>query len=123
MRVGEFEVKGLDVDAKTRCKHYHCEVDIIAIKFPCCETYYPCHLCHEAVAGHSPSVWSQAQFDESAVLCGACGHEFSIRQYLECNNTCPNCSAQFNPGCSIHYELYFDVEGFEFSKEKKGSLA
>jgi uncharacterized CHY-type Zn-finger protein len=47
-------VKGVEVDSKTRCRHYHSEKDIIAIKFKCCAVYYPCHFCHEETAGHEP---------------------------------------------------------------------
>jgi uncharacterized CHY-type Zn-finger protein len=103
------EVRGTDVDGETRCKHYHSEVDIIAIKFPCCQTYYPCHLCHEENAGHPVQVWKYEQFDCKAVLCGRCGHELTIREYMQCDSVCPQCGAEFNPGCRHHYHLYFEV--------------
>lgn len=45
-------VKGRTTDDQTRCIHYHSAVDIIAIKFKCCNTYYPCFYCHEEEAGH-----------------------------------------------------------------------
>ena len=40
-------VAGNVIDSETRCAHYHTELDIIAIKFYCCDTYFPCYQCHE----------------------------------------------------------------------------
>ena len=46
------EVFGPTVDDHTRCVHYATELDIIAIRFACCDRYYPCHLCHSETADH-----------------------------------------------------------------------
>jgi uncharacterized CHY-type Zn-finger protein len=102
------EVYGVEVDAETRCGHWHSPLDIIAIKFKCCSRWYPCFDCHAATADHEPAVWPRNEFDEPAVLCGACGHQLSTSEYLECRNSCPECSASFNPGCANHYHLYFE---------------
>jgi uncharacterized CHY-type Zn-finger protein len=109
MKVKGFEVKGLEVDPETRCQHYHTAKDIIAIKFHCCKTYYSCYECHEAISDHPPSVWKKNEFDEKAILCGSCGSEITINQYLKSNWICPGCRAEFNPGCQNHYHLYFEV--------------
>ncbi|MBM7587063.1 putative CHY-type Zn-finger protein [Bacillus pakistanensis] len=101
-------VKGVEVDSQTRCKHYHTERDIIAIKFKCCDTYYPCHLCHEECADHKALTWPKEEWNEKAILCGNCGEELTINEYMNSKSTCPNCSASFNPGCQLHYHLYFD---------------
>ncbi|MFS0576897.1 CHY zinc finger protein [Sporosarcina sp. 179-K 3D1 HS] len=103
------EVRGTDVDEETRCAHYHSEIDRIAIKFYCCQTYYPCYECHLETGCGRPEVWPKKKFDEQAILCGACGHELTIREYLECRSECPHCSADFNPGCSLHRNLYFET--------------
>lgn len=108
MKVHGKVVRGSVLDDHTRCKHYHTERDIIAIKFACCDTYYPCFQCHEEAAGHSAKVWKQSEFDEKAVLCGNCGHELTINQYLNAASTCPYCKGAFNPGCERHYHLYFE---------------
>ncbi len=100
-------ILGSDVGPKSECAHYHSELDIVAIRFKCCDTYFPCHRCHEALAGHSASVWPESEFDEKAVLCGACGTELKIHEYLGCNSRCPACGAAFNPGCKAHSSLYF----------------
>ncbi|RNF40295.1 CHY zinc finger protein [Planococcus salinus] len=100
-------VKGLDVDEETRCRHYHSEIDRIAIKFYCCGQYYACFACHQATGCGKPKVWPAGSFDQKAVLCGGCGHELSVTEYLQCQSTCPNCAASFNPGCSLHKHLYF----------------
>ena len=103
-----FPVKGIDVDDETRCAHYHSEIDRIAIKFFCCGIYYPCFECHQAAGCGQPNVWPKEKFNEKAVLCGACGHELKIQEYLDCASSCPACQARFNPGCSLHKHLYFE---------------
>ncbi|MCL6631397.1 MAG: hypothetical protein K6T63_02085 [Alicyclobacillus herbarius] len=97
------------MDDQTRCAHYRTQRDIIAIKFFCCQTYYPCHQCHDALADHPAQVWPRDRFDEKAILCGACGYELTIHEYLNSSSRCPNCSAEFNPGCASHYSLYFTI--------------
>jgi uncharacterized CHY-type Zn-finger protein len=101
-------VEGVSLDPESRCAHWHSPLDIIAIKMRCCMTYYACSACHAALAGHQAEVWPQAEWDERAVLCGACGAELSVRQYMACDNRCPACGAGFNPGCRTHYHLYFE---------------
>jgi uncharacterized CHY-type Zn-finger protein len=44
-----------------------------------------------------------------AIVCGACGRELSVDEYLGCEFSCPNCTARFNPGCASHYHLYFEA--------------
>ncbi|WP_100486714.1 CHY zinc finger protein [Sporolactobacillus pectinivorans] len=104
------DVHGIDVDSETRCMHYHSSQDIIAIKFRCCGEYYCCYECHETLANHPAQCWRHSEFNEKAVLCGVCGHELTINEYLSSNSRCPNCGAPFNPGCASHYHLYFDTE-------------
>jgi uncharacterized CHY-type Zn-finger protein len=100
-------VRGIDLDAQTRCVHYRTALDIIAIKMKCCGVYYACKECHEALTDHPIEVWPQAEWNELAVLCGACRHELSIGQYMESGYACPCCRALFNPGCRNHYQFYF----------------
>lgn len=107
--VSKIPVHGIDVDARTGCAHYRGALDIVAIKFNCCRTYYSCIYCHQARADHEARVWSRAQFGEKAILCGACGSELAIRRYLECGAVCPICRAPFNPRCDSHYHFYFET--------------
>jgi len=102
-------VFGISLDPETRCSHYHSPLDIIAIRMRCCGHYYACKECHDAMAGHGSQTWPQAEWDQPAVLCGACGTEMSVRMYLNSANTCPACKAPFNPGCRHHYHLYFET--------------
>jgi uncharacterized CHY-type Zn-finger protein len=44
------------------------------------------------------------------VLCGACGYELTISEYLKCGFRCPLCESDFNPGCAKHYDLYFEMD-------------
>jgi len=101
-------VHGIGLDAQTRCTHYDKPVDVIAIKMKCCSAYYACKDCHEALASHEIEVWPRTEWDQRAILCGACGIELTIRQYLECSEQCPACGAMFNPGCRSHYHFYFE---------------
>lgn len=101
------EVKGNTVDEQTRCTHYHSQLDVIAIRFKCCNTYYPCFYCHEETAGHKAEVWLTSEFDTKAILCGVCKHEMTIHEYMAGNYQCPHCSSNFNPKCSNHNHLYF----------------
>jgi uncharacterized CHY-type Zn-finger protein len=103
-------VKGQVIDNETRCSHYHTDLDIIALKFKCCNTYYPCFSCHEEKAGHMATTWEVSEREEKAILCGVCGRELTIREYLASNNTCPSCQSSFNPNCKKHYHLYFKVD-------------
>ena len=105
------KVYGVDVGPETRCAHYHGDTDIIAIRFACCDRFYACHACHKAVADHPAKVWPVSAFDTPAVLCGACGHILTVRNYLNSVSTCTSCGAAFNPGCSRHRHLYFATEG------------
>jgi uncharacterized CHY-type Zn-finger protein len=102
-------VRGVDVDSRTGCAHYRSALDIVAIKFNCCRTYYSCIYCHQAEADHAVRVWGRDQFGEKAILCGACGSELTIRQYLESGAACPLCRARFNPRCDSHYNFYFET--------------
>jgi len=102
-------VHGVEIAAQSRCAHYRSALDILAIKFPCCQTYYACYQCHEAEADHPARVWTRTAFTERAILCGACGHELTVADYLQCGAVCPACRAGFNPGCRHHYHLYFET--------------
>ena len=110
MSVGP-QVHGVDLDPQTRCAHWRSPLDIIAIRMRCCGAWYACKDCHDALAGHPAEVWPRAEFGRPAVLCGACGTQLTVRQYLACDNRCPACAAPFNPGCRLHYRFYFEDAG------------
>jgi uncharacterized CHY-type Zn-finger protein len=105
------EVRGVDLDAQTRCAHYRTARDVIAIKMKCCGLYYACKECHEALADHRIEVWPQGEWSRPAVLCGACGYEMTIAEYMISGDQCPLCCAPFNPGCRKHYGFYFATIG------------
>ncbi len=109
MNANSIEVEGNNVDGNSRCFHYHSPLDIVAIKFKCCNKYYSCYYCHLENTDHSPQLWHQNEFDSKAVLCGNCKNEITIAEYLSSSNTCPNCKVLFNPRCSNHYHYYFKI--------------
>ncbi|MUK87692.1 hypothetical protein GMD78_04660 [Ornithinibacillus sp. L9] len=102
-------VYGPTIDEETRCIHYHSLNDIVAIKFKCCNKYYPCYKCHQESEGHSIIKWPKQEFDEQAILCGVCKTELTITEYVQ-TNTCPTCQSSFNEGCQNHYHIYFEME-------------
>lgn len=106
----EPSVRGVGVGPETRCEHYHTDRDVVAFEFACCERYYPCFRCHEAVADHDAIPWPRERFDEPSVLCGVCNAELTVPEYLEADYRCPSCDAAFNPGCGAHAELYFETD-------------
>ncbi|WP_353960505.1 CHY zinc finger protein [Ferruginibacter paludis] len=101
-------VKGIQVDESSRCFHYHSILDIVAIRFKCCNEYYSCIYCHEAKSNHQVIVWNKNEFDIRAILCGNCNTELTIREYLNSNNSCPFCNSSFNPKCVNHHMHYFE---------------
>ncbi|HEY1682849.1 MAG TPA: CHY zinc finger protein [Candidatus Tumulicola sp.] len=101
------EVRGVSVDAQTRCAHYNSPVDVIAIKMKCCGEYFACKECHDTLAGHPLKPWPREERGERAILCGACQSELTIAGYLDSSTRCAVCSASFNPHCSEHHDYYF----------------
>jgi uncharacterized CHY-type Zn-finger protein len=104
-------VYGRLVDDQTRCAHWNGPTDVIAIRFKCCDRYYPCFDCHAEAEAHPVTRWGRGEFSQRAVFCGVCRSELAIEAYLGCAFTCPACGAGFNPGCALHHDRYFDLEG------------
>lgn len=105
------QVKGIQVGPNTQCLHWHSDRDVVAIKFKCCQSFYACFECHAKTTNHPPQVWPRKEFQEEkgVVLCGKCGQLYSIQEYLECGNQCVSCGCLYNPGCRLHYHLYFEA--------------
>ncbi|EHJ08010.1 CHY zinc finger protein [Staphylococcus simiae] len=102
------KIFGSIIDSESRCKHYHTGLDIIAIKFKCCQKYYPCYKCHNEHESHQIKRWPESQFNEHVIFCGACKHEMTINDYMLVEN-CPHCHSHFNQRCKFHYHLYFEI--------------
>ena len=107
--IHEQPVRGVEVGPETRCAHYDSERDVVVLRFACCEAFYPCFQCHDAVADHETERLS-VETEETAVLCGVCGAGLTPREFVDGEHRCPDCGAAFNPGCGDHYDLYFDFE-------------
>lgn len=106
-------LRGIGVGEATRCAHYGTERDVVAFRFACCDTYYPCHACHDALTDHAVERWPRDRFDEPAVLCGVCRTELTANTYLDSPTECPFCGAPFNPGCVDHHDRYFALDDSE----------
>ena len=102
-------LRGVAVDAETRCAHYGGDTDRVALRFGCCGAYYPCHRCHDEAAGHPAKPWPRARFAEPSVLCGACRRPMTAPTYLASGHACPSCGAPFNPGCAAHRDRYMEA--------------
>lgn len=106
-------LRGVGLDAQTRCAHYATARDVVALRFACCPAYWSCHRCHAELADHPAVPVPAGDFDRPHVLCGVCRTELSVTAYLALEATadpaCPACGAPFNPGCAAHAPLYFDV--------------
>jgi len=92
------------------CAHWRSDKDIVALKFKCCGVFYACYECHKAGAGHAVLRWPKSSWKtEKAVLCRACDTAMTIDAYMKSNAMCPACNASFNPNCSRHWPLYFEL--------------
>lgn len=103
-------LRGLAVDSETRCSHYDGTKDVIAIRFPCCDVFYPCVKCHRETTDHSPARWPRDRRYEQAILCGRCDATLDIARYLDNPDECPECGGVFNPNCVAHHDHYFALE-------------
>ncbi|KAF2011476.1 hypothetical protein BU24DRAFT_281853 [Aaosphaeria arxii CBS 175.79] len=114
-------VHGLSVTPLTQCTHWHSPLDIIAIKHFCCQKFYACISCHDALESHASAPWPKEVYEkdasneggQGAVLCGKCKHVLGVSEYLGCGSQCTKCGSGFNPGCKLHWGLYFEVDGTE----------
>lgn len=109
-------VHGLSVSPLTQCTHYSSPLDIIAIKHACCNKFYACISCHNALESHKPDVWPRNKREEKTVLCGACKHALSVMEYLESGSQCSKCGSGFNPRCKRHWGMYFEVDAEEMEE-------
>lgn len=103
----------------TGCNHYKSSLDIVSIRFKCCNKYFACYSCHKEKADHPAQKWKFEEFHTKAILCGLCGFECSISEYLLGNFFCLSCKAPFNPNCKKHWNLYFSISDFLVNSPNK----
>lgn len=99
-------VRGVAVDKQGRCSHYNSQRDVVANRCATCGTWWACHRCHDELTDHP---FGRMPLRELAAMCGVCGHEMTYAQY-SARPQCPSCGHPFNPGCSLHAHLYFEVD-------------
>ena len=104
MRVGK-KIYGQLVDIEGRCVHYHSPLDIVGNLCATCQQIWACHLCHQEATDH-PFGTVPVTASYAAVLCGVCGCGMTPATYGAVH-ACPLCSSPFNPGCRLHWDLYF----------------
>ncbi|QHS74511.1 Hot13p [Saccharomyces paradoxus] len=106
----ETAIYGKTVDDQSRCVHWHLPKDVIAIKFKCCDRYYACFECHQELNSHPIERYDlRDDANKYLIICGVCRHEMTFAEYHDNNSNliCPSCASPFNPGCKLHYHLYF----------------
>lgn len=96
-------IKGINLDAAGRCKHYHKDADIAALKCSQCDEYYAYYQCHDSLEDHK---FVASNKDDYPVMCGVCRRLLDFDEYT--SGACPNCHHGFNPRCKLHYEIYFE---------------
>ena len=110
-------LRGVGMDAQTRCAHHATDRDVVALRFACCAPYWACHRCHAELADHRAVPVPREDFARPRVLCGVCRGMLSVAEYLAAGHgpdpACPACGAPFNPGCANHAHLYFAREAPE----------
>ncbi len=101
-------VQGIDVDDAGRCAHYQTQLDIVSFRLPCCDGFWACRECHDALhPEHLVQVWGPDEWRRRIVLCGACKGRFSLKVYSADHTRCPKCFVPWNPNCIYHHALYF----------------
>lgn len=120
-------IKGQLVDDETRCTHWHSKLDILGLKFACCDNnYWTCYECHQELAGHPIERIKIAKHSTlKVVICGVCKSQLTwdeYQRYANENNSkayddsvcsklsCIHCDSLFNPGCKLHYDIYFQFD-------------
>ncbi|CCC71641.1 hypothetical protein NCAS_0H03310 [Naumovozyma castellii] len=102
------------IDNESRCTHWHSNLDIISLKFKCCPgIYWACYQCHQEQTTHPLQKFDLIlDKDVPVIICGHCYQQMTFDQYQHFNAknqlSCSHCNALFNPGCQLHYHLYFD---------------
>ncbi|MDO5032609.1 CHY zinc finger protein [Corynebacterium sp.] len=91
------------IDAEGRCRHWHSLVDVVANKCATCQEWFACAQCHAELRDHPFGRMPKA---ETCVMCGVCGQQMDYATYSAYE--CPGCGHPFNPGCSLHADIYFE---------------
>ena len=106
-------ITGVQADDAGRCAHWNGPSDVVAFRFPCCDTWWACRNCHDAQAGHAAApIPRQVQHARSSVLCGACYTRFHAHAYLaRREEACEACGHAWNPACRGHEGRYFAPAG------------
>lgn len=102
------KVYGLFIDNEIWCIYYYLFLDVIVIKFKCCNKYYLCYKCYNEYVFYIIERWVENEFDEKVIMCGVCKYEMCICDYMMVE-MCFCCKVYFNSCCKFYYYLYFEV--------------
>ena len=97
---------------------------MLALQAPCCGKFYACASCHDACEDHALEPWpADTPVSEPALMCGVCRHRYSIQTYIRGAKppACPSCAAPMNPGCQLHWKMYFDQQLIDAAKPEQES--
>lgn len=84
------------------CPHYNGPLDMVRNMCATCGRYWECYLCHAEAADHP---FGRMPIDAPfSTQCGSCG---GVMAYG--HERCSHCGQGFNPGCSLHAHIYYDL--------------
>lgn len=84
------------------CPHYNGPLDMVRNMCATCGRYWECYLCHAEAADHP---FGRMPVDAPfSTQCGSCG---GVMAYG--HERCSHCGQGFNPGCSLHAHIYYDL--------------
>ncbi len=84
------------------CCHYDGPLDVVRNMCATCGRYWECYLCHAEAADHP---FGRMPIDAPfSTQCGSCG---GVMAYG--HERCSHCGQGFNPGCSLHAHIYYDL--------------
>ncbi|ELA41452.1 uncharacterized protein VICG_01557 [Vittaforma corneae ATCC 50505] len=81
--------EGEELPGKGACKHY--KKSYRWFRFSCCNSLYPCDVCHDEQSGHKAEMAFR-------MVCGLCSKEQSVKQECDCGMNLKRKHAQFWEG-------------------------
>lgn len=81
--------EGTELPEKGTCKHY--QKSFRWFRFPCCNSLYPCDVCHDEKAGHKSE-------QALRMVCGLCSKEQSVKPECNCGMKLKKKASQFWEG-------------------------
>lgn len=90
MQKKEYNLKaGTELPSKGTCRHY--KKSQRWFRFSCCNSLYPCDICHDEESGHPHE-------EARRMVCGLCSKEQSVKSECECGMSLKKTASRFWEG-------------------------